>query len=141
MYKVQEKFVVSPLVDKLYWKKDVQYERFRDTLVDGLLYRPNVTNEIYSKVLDLLERQVPAGLMIKGPQGIGKSHSIVNLARKLLSTGSFVVTIVPYCGKWGDTKFLVDSICSSFGAHFEDDQMTSFHLLSFENLLRPSIQF
>jgi hypothetical protein len=120
IYNIQEKFVVSPKVDKVYWKDSVRAERFDETLENGILYRPRITNEIFNETMKLLQRNAPLGLMIKGPHGIGKSHSLVNVVWKLLSTGDYLVTFVPNCENWGNTKYLGETICASFGATYED---------------------
>ena len=56
--------------------------------------------------------------MVKGPFGIGKSHTLVNLVRKLLydSDGKYLVTFIPDCTKFRDEYSLLDAICSSFGS-------------------------
>jgi hypothetical protein len=58
--------------------------------------------------------------MIKGPHGIGKSHSLVNVVRKLLSEGVYLVTFIPDCERWNYPEYLQDSICASFGANFDE---------------------
>ena len=62
-------------------------------------------------------RVTMTGVMIKGPNGIGKSHSIVSLVRKLLydSDGGYLVTFIPNCDTWSGLGNLYDAICASFG--------------------------
>jgi len=65
-----------------------------------------------------LAEDLPRGLMIKGPQGIGKSHSIVNLVYQLLyhSNCKYFVTFIPDCALWTFAYDLFESICASFGS-------------------------
>ena len=53
--------------------------------------------------------------MIKGPQGIGKSHSIVNVYRKLVCSTNYLVTFIPYCKEWKKSieYLLLKIICQS----------------------------
>ncbi len=62
------------------------------------------------------------GLMIKGPQGIGKSHSIVNLVCQLLyhSNCKYVVTFIPNFALWTNVYDLFKSICASFGSTLDE---------------------
>ena len=57
------------------------------------------------------------GIMIKGPDGIGKSHSLVNLVRNLQYNSSckYLVTFIPDCQEWNDVNELYTAICRSFG--------------------------
>jgi hypothetical protein len=61
-------------------------------------------------VENIFENGCGSGIMLKGPQGIGKSHSLVNLVLKL-----HLVTFVPDCDQWTTAEFLVKMICGSFG--------------------------
>ena len=97
---------------------NVQSERFATSLSDGILYRPVIVNEICAEVVSNLQHKPKKGLMIKGPQGIGKSHSIVNVVRKLQSTGNYLVTFIPDCESWTTSFDLVKFICDSFGASY-----------------------
>ena len=58
--------------------------------------------------------------MVKGPNGVGKSHSLVNTALKLESEGHNLVTLIPDCGMWTSARFLIDYICKSFGSTQQD---------------------
>lgn len=62
------------------------------------------------------------GVVVKGPTGIGKSHSLVNLVRKLLydSNGKYLVTFIQDCEKFEDVYDLFDTICLSFGTSLEE---------------------
>ena len=99
-----------------YWTGHVRTERFADTLQpNGMLYRPAIVNEICSRIDTILDSKVPQGLIIKGPQGIGKSHSLVNVVRKLESTGDYLVTFIPDCDRWSTAFFFIQQVCYSFG--------------------------
>lgn len=99
-----------------YWAGHVRTERFADTLQpNGMLYRPTIVNEICSRIDTILDSKVKQGLMVKGPQGIGKSHSLVNVVRKLESTGYYLVTFFPDCDSWSTAFFFIQQVCYSFG--------------------------
>jgi Cdc6-like AAA superfamily ATPase len=59
----------------------------------------------------------PNGIMITGTNGVGKSHSLVNLVRTLQyeSSCKYLVTFIPDCGQWEFVHDLYNAICSSFG--------------------------
>ncbi|MGH7974254.1 MAG: hypothetical protein ACREBR_01915, partial [bacterium] len=59
------------------------------------------------------------GLFVTGPHGVGKSHTLINLVLKLMSTGNYLVTFLPDCANWHHVGYLVDMICQSFGALLE----------------------
>jgi len=115
MYMVEDAFGGNP-----YWAKSVRTERFRLTLEKGILYRPQIVNEIYAQIAECLEEDVKRGIMVKGPQGIGKSHSLVNTVLKLQSTGEYLVTFIPDCEEWENGRFLLKQICLSFGSTPQD---------------------
>ena len=92
------------------------------TAENGCLYRPTVVDDLYSKVEDAVNTEVPKGIMVKGPFGIGKSHTLVNLVLKLLygSDGKYLVTFTPDCTYFDTDTDLLDAICSSFGSTPEE---------------------
>jgi hypothetical protein len=85
LYNIDERLAAPDQL--VYWKDSVRIEHFSDTLDNGILYHPDITNEIYAEIVNMLNTNVSTGLMIKGSHGIGKSHSLINVVRKLLSTG------------------------------------------------------
>ena len=102
--------------NNIYWNPS---ERFINSKT-GILYRPEIVDEISEKIEEFLrEDYVALGLIIKGPKGIGKSHSIINVVRKLQSTGNYLVTYIPDCDSWKTNLYLVDAICSSFGTSYD----------------------
>ena len=100
-----------------YWMETIQSERFNDCNRRGILYRPKIVKEIMTMVDNAFNKDYPDGIMIKGPHGIGKSHSLVNLVRTLQydSSCKYLVTMISDCQRWGDVDDLYTAICSSFG--------------------------
>ncbi len=96
-----ERYRIQDAFDDLdqYWLGNVWGERFIDSLKTGMLYRPAIVSELVKEVENVLQTDIGQGIFIKGPDGIGKSHSIVNLVRKLLygSGGKYFVTFIPDC--------------------------------------------
>jgi hypothetical protein len=101
-----------------YWMEHLRFERFRDT--SRILYRDQVTNTLFNRVRGNLNGGSGLGILLKGPHGIGKSHTLINLILKLLSTEGYLVTFMPDCEKWNSGELLMTMICSSFGATPED---------------------
>jgi hypothetical protein len=114
LYRVEDIFSSQDL----YWIDYARGERFDSTLENGILYRPKIVDELANKVNAVLGLPVRKGIMVKGPQGVGKSHSLVSLVRKLLygSKNKYLVTFIPDCNKWNDADYLLEAICASFGA-------------------------
>jgi AAA domain len=104
-----------------YWETEVQSERFDKSFKDGILYRPEITKKLFDLVKCTLDDESGSGIMVKGPQGIGKSHSLVNLVLKLQESGKYLVTFVPDCGRWTSAEYLVKMICRSFGVENPQD--------------------
>jgi hypothetical protein len=98
-----------------YWQKKIRFERFEAAKTSAVLYRPEITEELFNLVKGTFDAETGYGIMVKGPHGIGKSHSLVNLVLRLQSTGNYLVTFVPNCELWHDARFLVKMICASFG--------------------------
>jgi hypothetical protein len=120
IYKIDDMFTVSLPIQSTYLKAKLKEGHFSSTMERGALYRPDVTNGISRSIDTCLKKAVAWGLMINGPYGIGKSHSIVNVVWKLMSTGDFLVTYIPNCEHWETTQYLVDTICASFGLDCND---------------------
>jgi energy-coupling factor transporter ATP-binding protein EcfA2 len=79
-----------------------------------VLYRATITDRLFEEVESWFEPG--RGTLVSGPQGIGKSHSLINLVLKLQASGKYLLTFLPNCEKWGkDVYFLLDAICGSFG--------------------------
>jgi hypothetical protein len=111
MYKIEDMFK-GPFGS---WQRKMQPEGFEFSIPNGILYRPAITEELFDKVKAALEKPVEKGVLVQGPHGIGKSHSLVNLVLKLQSTGKYLVTFVPDCDQWGTVTFLFELICDSLG--------------------------
>lgn len=105
--------------DDLYWKTNVREGRFESALTSGkgILYRPQIVTELHQMIDSALSNEVRRGIMVKGPAGIGKSHSLVNLVRRLMygSNSEYLVTFIPDCFKWYSVVELLDAICASCG--------------------------
>ena len=113
LYKIDDVF------GKPYWN-ELPSDRFKFTNFHGVLYRPDIVNEIVPRIEKELRKTFCAsGLMIKGPYGSGKSHSIVNVVRKLQSTGNYLVTFIPDCKNWTTSYDLIEAICLSIGTSAE----------------------
>ena len=97
-----------------YWIENVQRVRFDDCESRGILYRPKIVEEMMKVVEDAFKKKRGTGIMIKGPHGIGKSHSLVNLVRTLQydSSCKYLVTMISDCQRWGDVDDLYTAICS-----------------------------
>ena len=102
-----------------YWMNDIASDRFNTSFCNGILYRPEIVDEICTAVATNLANVPKQGLMIKGPPGIGKSHSIINVVRKLQSTEQYLVTYIPDCKSWTSSFHLIERICSSIGTTAE----------------------
>lgn len=134
MYKLSEAYGTNP-----YWVDSVRAERFKGTLQRGFLYRPAIADDLCNCIQDALNSSVREGVMVKGPHGIGKSHSLVNTVLKLESAGHHLVTFIPDCAVWTNARFLIDYICKSFWSSPEAlsidyDNHTDYSLL-LENLV------
>jgi hypothetical protein len=117
VYKIDEKFGRKP-----YWRDSVRPERFKATVESGVLYRQNIVTDLLGKVNEAVSMGVDSGFVVKGPQGIGKSHSLVNLVLKLQADANCLVTFLPDCYKWDGAGYLLKMICGSFGTKPEDVQ-------------------
>jgi hypothetical protein len=117
-----------------YWTGKVDAARFRTTLRNGVLYREDIVNDLVREVDNAFGHKVKWGVMVAGPHGVGKSHSLVNLVLKLMQRGDCLVTFVPDCGKWDFPIFMLQMICGSFGtnpANFGwSDQVTASEVSS-----------
>lgn len=113
LYDVDEGFASKDL----YWKDAVGIHRFEGSSDRGILYRPEIVDDLVAEVENVLRKPVSFGVAVKGPEGIGKSHSLVNLLRKLLydSHGKYLVTFVSNCEDFEQTEDLYEYVCSSFG--------------------------
>jgi hypothetical protein len=116
-YMVEEAFGGKPYT---YWVNNVRPCRFERTLKEGILYRPTIVDEICAQISVCLSSETRKGLMIKGAQGTGKSHSLVNVVRKLHCSGNYLVTFFPDCEWWTNTSNFLDTVCASFGTNLED---------------------
>jgi hypothetical protein len=103
-----------------YWEPDVRIERFESLGRSGyqlvpLLYRPAIVKTIIQKIDSFLEEGRVKGLLVTGPEGIGKSFSLVNTVIALESTGDYLVTFLPDGDQWSLGFHLVKAIAQSIG--------------------------
>jgi len=134
MYQIHEKF----LKEDQYWTDKFIGTRFDRTLVKGILYRSNIVDEIVEQVEKSLQQKLRRGIFVKGPQGIGKSHSLVNTVRQLLygSGGKYLVTFISDCETWRSLQHLLTAICASFNATTDE---LGIQLRSTEELNRTEL--
>ena len=89
---------------------DFRQERFAETKKEGILYRPNIVKAMKDQIFS----SETFGIMVKGPHGVGKSHSLVNLVRALRADGH-IVTFIPDCERWVDSFDFIQAVCRSLG--------------------------
>ena len=109
VYTLQEGF----LTEDRTWMKYVRRERMRKNA--EVLYRANIVKAIVQDIEELLTSDETAGLLVKGPQGVGKSYSLINLTRYLLASGKYWVTIFPNCEYWRDEYDFFQILLQSVG--------------------------
>ncbi len=117
-----------------YWIKDIN--RLRMTADSTVLYRPGIVNELLKRVKHMLNRTTRVGLMIKGPQGVGKSYSLINLTRCLLASKEYVVTFIPDCARWDDMDYLFGCILNSVGVDASSLMYSSENGAAMKKLIR-----
>jgi Mrp family chromosome partitioning ATPase len=110
-----------------YWRDFVRSDSFVKTVSTGILYRETIVDELTEKIEQAFSLDVMSGVMVKGPQGVGKSHSLVNLALTLQASGNYLVTFIPDCDQWTDSGFLLQMICASFGTQLESVNAPTLH--------------
>jgi hypothetical protein len=112
-YKIQDAFEK----EDLYWEVNVRASRFEASFDNGILYRPEIVADMHQIIDHALDLRVCKGVMVKGPGGIGKSHSLINFLRKLIygSNNKYLVTFIPDCFRWGSVIQLLQAICASCG--------------------------
>ncbi len=113
-YRLEEGFVEQ---DR-YWIGDINTSRM--TADSTVLYRPGILNQLIQKLESLLNSKMKEGMLIKGPQGVGKSYTLVNLTRYLLASKEYVVTIIPDCYHWDTMGYFLQYLLSSVGLKLHD---------------------
>lgn len=97
------------------WLRHIQLNRMAAN--SNILYRPQIVNDLVKQIEKIIDRGKGHALMVSGAQGVGKSHSLINLTRYLLASGKYMVTIIPDCGKWYTTSDFFDYILESVGVN------------------------
>ncbi len=129
-YTLQDGFMEQDL----YWIRHINTSRMRaDSTV---LYRPKIVNGIIKDVKRMLMSITIEGMMIKGPQGVGKSYTLVNLARCLLASQKYLVTIIPNCEHWGNMDYLFRCILHSVGVDASSLMYSSENAAAMMQLIR-----
>jgi hypothetical protein len=129
------------------WLATMETERFEGSLNRGILYRPEIVHELVTEVESVFNERLAYGVMVLGPEGIGKSHSLINLVRKLRydSNGKYLVTFIPDCEKFEDIHDLYEYICYSFDTCTEELQFQtpspSPHSYYFESFVEDIDKF
>ena len=71
-----------------------------------------MVHDLVQNIDEFLAINRTRGLLVKGPPGVGKSYSLINLTRYLFASGNHWDITIPDCGKWGDKdvflKFLAE---------------------------------
>ena len=109
VYELQKGFIE----EDRYWVQNLRSQRMKRA--SPVLYRPHIVKDLVENVERLLNEGNQTGLMVKGPQGVGKSYSLVNLARHLMATGRYHVTFIPDCEKFQSAADLYSSLLDSVG--------------------------
>lgn len=86
------------------------YRKSRFNAETKLLYRPDIVEGMKRVILD--PKNELYGTMIKGAQGIGKSHSLVTLVSHLRSL-AHIVTFIPNCQDFKDTDDYMQAVFRS----------------------------
>ena len=94
-------------------------DRFTGTKDSGILYRPQEVDRLRAHVMQILASGWNKGIMVKGPHGIGKSHTLYNLVGDLLADRVFV-TYIPDCEYWRSARDLLIAIAKTFGLERSD---------------------
>jgi hypothetical protein len=97
-------------------REEYPSDRFANALRDGILYRPEIVKAMKEVVFSPANERF--GVLVRGPHGVGKSHSLVNLVHTLRSDGH-IVTFVPDCERWDTARYLLQAICRSLGTTME----------------------
>jgi hypothetical protein len=96
-----------------YWHSHLRGSRLAEQgMVLPVLYHPKIVKQMLVKIRCHLQGQIPEGVLVTGPQGIGKSCSLINTVIQLESTGNYLVTFLP---DWRKTFNVVKAIADSIG--------------------------
>jgi hypothetical protein len=103
------------------WYEELATGRFLATAGgSGVLYRETIVDGLLKEIGVAFSAKLKCGVIVNGPHGVGKSHSLVNLVLKLQASGDYLVTFVPDCQQWEGATYLLRMICDSFGTTLED---------------------
>ena len=94
------------------------------SLNSRILYRPDIVKSMVDMIDQIYEERARVGLLVTGPPGIGKSYSLVNLARYLLASGRYWVTIIPDSDNLRNATDLINFLLRSVGVKVDDFRCT-----------------
>jgi len=97
------------------WIQNVRADRM--SFKSDVLYRPQIVNDLVQQIDTLLASNERKGLLVKGPQGVGKSYSLINLTRYLLANGKYWVTNIPDCQHWRSENDFLEFLLQSVGVN------------------------
>jgi hypothetical protein len=112
-YPEEDKVALYPL-DAATHDPGAAYRPERFDYAGNILYRPGIVRNLQDAILTLTNREFGSGILVNGPQGVGKSHSLVNLVRRLRGHGH-IVTFIPDVEQWDTGVEFIDFICRSLG--------------------------
>ena len=107
--------------------------RFKRTVKEGILFRPQIVSELRQEIKSKFHNETlhdEMGFFVQGPQGVGKSHSLVSLAydielERRKKRSPYHVTFVTNCNKWWSVQDFLGVVFSSLGVN--DDEV-KFHV-------------
>lgn len=120
-YPEEDKVALYPL-DAGTHDPGAAYRPERFDYAGNILYRPGIVRNLQDAILSPSRtnrnREFGSGsglgILVNGPQGVGKSHSLVNLVRRLRG-GGHIVTFIPDLEQWDTSVEFIDFICRSLG--------------------------
>jgi hypothetical protein len=115
VYKIEDVYGVGEK-NLPYWFPHLDDERRYSIQMRGILYRPDIVDDITDEVQEILNSSWSNGIIVKGPTNIGKSYTLLNEVVYLESTRDYLVTYIPDCAKWDTALYLVEAIFKSFGS-------------------------
>jgi hypothetical protein len=112
-YPEEDKVALYPL-DAATHDPGAAYRPERFDYAGNILFRPGIVRNLQDAILTLTNREFGSGILVNGPHGVGKSHSLVNLVRRLRGHGH-IVTFIPDVEQWDTGVEFIDFICRSLG--------------------------
>ena len=95
-----------------------------------VLYRPKIVKKLVDEIDYILAKGYTRGLLLKGPQGVGKSYSLINLTRFLMASDEYWVTIFPNCQHWSSKEYFFRVMLQSVGVDLRTVRRLLVHVPS-----------